>query len=207
MNSKRQQLLQELTESNLQHLYSSLIENGITEIELLQLLTLNDLQNFGVSSFRDKNNLMALINRLNSPNLKSNKIYEITKTPQKHSLSAYGTPIKSTVTPRRLPDLSNLGTPQTYSPSMFRQRAVTPLGSASRNLSKIMADESSAMNSPRSKNSSDYNLSALIDKKKSIGDRIKVCVRKRPLNAKELSRMEKDVVVVENNRMIVKEQK
>lgn len=207
--SENRELKELLTRNNLGHIYSPLSEHGIRDLELLKLLNYSDLPNFGITLLADRNRLWEVIKKLQG---KQEVVSAFTTPAKKSSESVFLTPQK--------PATPSLKTNLFGSPALTslkeKSRVLTPLASLTGKLRGMPIEHIPSISSPSTPtkfmkfaiaNNSTANAISSFVEKKSIGDRIKVCVRKRPLNSKELAKKEKDVVEVKGNKVIVKEPK
>ncbi|KAF8937121.1 Kinesin-like protein kif24 [Haplosporangium gracile] len=216
-------LLEMLRRSGLEHFYPSFSTRGITQLDNLVQLSMQDYNSLGVTSMEDRRRLFQLIQNIKAeyPDVSGS-----TSAPASSTVMAPASPGMSTLdgsgygmaTVTRGYSMSDMNS----NPMEARQSVGRRSGSGNfggRNFKEASEDEEEAIPvqeakqrgldaysvPTRNKGTPGRNTGASIAN--DLTAKIRVCVRKRPLNSKEINRGEKDMAGVTGRQLTVDEPK
>ncbi|KAI9290847.1 kinesin-domain-containing protein [Neoconidiobolus thromboides FSU 785] len=173
-------LLSLLLENGLEGVYSNLLNAGAIEPEDLLKISMTDYDRLGISGSREKRSMLNLVQRI-----RNSRSSETKTTPRKTGSSSTGTkPIqqKASSGPKSHNRSMNLREVKSTQKPVEKGYALDAYG--------IPIKERKSIGKLTSRLSQD------------LAEKIRVCVRKRPLNSREVNRKDSDIVHIINRRAL-----
>ncbi|KAI8377146.1 P-loop containing nucleoside triphosphate hydrolase protein [Choanephora cucurbitarum] len=233
-------LLETLRKAELEQYYSSFSSNGITQLETLAQLSMQDYSSLGITSIPDRKKLFQLVQSLRQeiPTLENGLVSSpITNKYRFHKSSVSTT---SNTSPNLLSDINALnighavrrgsGQPNIPSPQIPTRSRSRTLPTSDYKADFLRSPSSNQLNSDSEGEDSDDSEKCQIRRgsgplldpygvpnkirrstnhtaspqmgQSDLNQKIRVCVRKRPLNKKEIERGEKDIAPTAGVRSI-----
>ncbi|KAF9537865.1 Kinesin-like protein kif24 [Mortierella hygrophila] len=176
-------LLEMLRRSGLEHFYPSFSTRGITQLDNLVQLSMQDYNSLGVTSMEDRRRLFQLIQTI--------------KTEYPDVSGSTSAPASSTTMAPSSPGMGTMDG-SGYEASEDEEEAIPVQEARQRGLDAYSVPT-------RNKGTPGRSTGAYIAN--DLTAKIRVCVRKRPLNSKEINRGEKDMAGVTGRQLTVDEPK